>query len=287
MKRILILFSFLMIFLTSCRDSDSSLRIMTFNIRYDNPNDGENAWQHRKEMVVSMIRFHKADVIGLQESLKHQIDYMTTELPEYDWFGVGRDDGKISGEYTAIFYRKDRLDTLQTSTFWCSETPHSPGLGWDAACNRTVTWGKFLDKTTSNMFYLFNTHFDHQGETARIKSSILLLEKMKSISSDMATIVLGDFNSTPNSKPYKILTAESGEENNKKLYDTCFISKYNHHGPIGTFTGFDPSIVPDDPIDYIFAGIKCRILFHGTLSDTFDGHCPSDHMPVLAEIILK
>ena len=135
-----------------------SLRVMTFNIRLDSPNDGENIWDKRKDNFVSMIRFHKADIVGLQEAQKHQIDYVQQSLPEYSWFGIGRDDGKAAGEFTAIFYRKDRFDTLETTTFWCSVTPDHPGLGWDAAYQRITTYGKFKDNRTGKSFYLGNTH---------------------------------------------------------------------------------------------------------------------------------
>ena len=156
MKKYLKLFGSILclLFLINTDALPQSIRVMTFNIRLDIPNDGANAWNNRKDNFVSMIRFHKADIIGLQEAQKHQIDFISKSLPGYNWFGIGRDDGKQAGEFTAIFYRKERFDTVETSTFWCSETPDHPGLGWDAAYQRITTYGKFKDRSTEKTFYL-------------------------------------------------------------------------------------------------------------------------------------
>jgi hypothetical protein len=144
------------------------IRVMSFNIRLNTPADSANAWPHRKEMVASMMRFHRADLTGVQEALKDQMDDLTKLLPEFGWMGVGRDDGKEAGEYSAIFYLKDRFAVLEQNTFWLSESPEKPGsMGWDAACVRIVTWAKFKDKRMGKAFYHFNTHFDHIGEKAR------------------------------------------------------------------------------------------------------------------------
>ncbi len=264
---------------------ESSLRVMTFNIRYNEKNDSLNAWPNRKDQAASMIRFHKADIIGLQEALRGQIDDLVVRLPEFGWFGVGRDDGKDAGEFSAVFYRKDRLTLLADSTFWLSETPLKPELGWDAACKRVVTLGKFKDNKTGAKFFLFNTHFDHIGQVARRESARLLLYSVAKIAGDMPVLVTGDFNSTPDSEPYKILT--TGEQGNK-LIDSKTVSKFQHHGPTTTWSGFIAAWQPDgQPIDYIFIRNNVQVLLHGTLSDSFDGRFPSDHMPVLLECVLE
>jgi len=285
----MLIFSFISLFMSlKCSyDTSDNLRIMTFNIRYDNPEDGADAWQYRKDYVVSMIRFHRADVVGLQEALKHQVDYLSENLPEYNWFGVGRDDGKTAGEFMAVFYRKGRLDSLRTSTFWLSETPEKPGLGWDAVCNRVVTWGRFKDKSNGNVFYLFNTHFDHRGEIARAESAHLLLDRVTQISGNHPLVITGDFNATPDSKPYQILTTSYERQQRKKIVDSRFTSRFGHHGPDGTFNGFNLNALREEPIDYIFVDENIDVIFHGTLSDTFNGHYPSDHLPVLVEVIFK
>lgn len=286
--KLLYYFLIIILFVGSCaNDTGHPLRVMTFNIRYDNPEDGENAWVHRRDHVVSMIRFHKADVVGLQEALAGQLDYLASRLPEFNWLGVGRDDGNREGEFTAIFYRKDRLTSTRDSTFWCSETPGRPGLGWDAACNRTVTWAAFVDRHTKRAFYVFNTHFDHRGVKAREESARLLLRKIPTIAENAPVIVTGDFNCIPGSEPYKIVTGRPVQKGMRQLVDARHISENGHHGPHGTFTDFNVHAVPKEPIDFIFVSRDWDVVSHATLSDTFDGRLPSDHMPVLAEIIIR
>ncbi len=264
--------------------SAQALRVMTYNIRLDSPNDGENIWSNRKDHFVSMIKFHKADIVGLQEAQKHQIDYLQKQLPEYSWFGIGRDDGKNGGEFTAIFYRKERFDTLETSTFWCSQTPEHPGLGWDAAYQRITTYGKFKDKSTEKTFYLFNTHLDNEGKIARLESAKLIKRKMEKICGNLPVIFTGDFNSFPDSSPYKVITSTSDSSSSIQLFDSQYISQTKHHGPSGTFTGFNMNAKPLKPIDFIFVRKGISVLSHGTLSDSFDGFLPSDHYAVVADI---
>jgi len=276
---------FVFLFTSILFSDENSLRIMTFNVRVNVASDSSNAWPYRKDTAVSMIRFHKADIAGLQEALKEQVDDLAARLPEYGWFGIGRDDGKDAGEFMAVFYRTDRFDVLIDSTFWLSENPSTPGLSWDAACNRVVTLGKFKDKKTDKIFYLFNTHFDHKGQIARRESSKLLLKSINGIAGTSPVIVTGDFNSTPDSEHYKILTQG---DNGIKLIDSKNVSYYPHHGPTGTWTGFKTAYYPNrQPIDYIFIRNNVKVLLHGTLSDSFDGRFPTDHMPVLAEIIIE
>lgn len=262
---------------------------MSFNIRVNVQSDSLNAWPYRKEIAASMIRFYHADIIGIQEALFEQVEDLAERLPNYYWFGVGRDDGDDKGEFMAIFYLKKRFKVLNNSTFWLSQNPEIPGKGWDAVCNRIVTWGKFKDNRTGKIFYHFNTHFDHKGKIARKESAKLLLKYIKTIAGNSDVIVTGDFNSTPNSVPYKILTQDLEGERDLKLVDTKMVSYYPHQGPNGTFTGFKLSnlIDNDQPIDYIFINNKIKVLNHATLSDIFDGLFPSDHMPVLAEIIIE
>lgn len=287
-----VLISCLGLVLLSCshlNHSEKKIRVMTFNIRVNVPSDSLNAWPYRKEIAASMIRFHHADIIGIQEALYDQVKDLAERLPDYDWFGVGRDDGNKEGEFMAIFYLKRRFIVTNNSTFWLSENPGIPGKGWDAACNRIVTWGKFKDNNTAKTFFHFNTHFDHVGEIAREESAKLLLKYIKDIADDSDAIITGDFNSTPNSTIYKILTHNSEEEPELRLIDTRMISINPHHGPSSTFTGFKLSKLMEkgQPIDYIFITNNIKIFNHGTLSDTFDGLFPSDHMPVLAEIAIE
>ncbi len=258
------------------------LTVMSYNIRLDVASDSLNAWPHRKEKFVSMIRYYAPDIVGLQEAQRHQIAYLEKELPEYGWFGIGRDDGKEAGEFMAVFYRKDRLDTVKTSTFWCSPTPDRPGLGWDAMCNRVVTWGKFRDKRTKNVFFHFNTHLDHMGVTARKESARLIKSSVDDITKNEPAVITGDFNSVPSDEPYQTIVSGSSR---RTFEDSRTISQIPHHGPNGTFTGFNISSYSDEPIDYIFVTKGTTVLKHATLSDSFNGRFPSDHFAVIAEIL--
>jgi endonuclease/exonuclease/phosphatase family metal-dependent hydrolase len=266
--------------------SSTILKVMTFNIRYNNPDDGENAWPVRKDYVVEMVKKNNVDILGIQEGLKDQVDYLSKELNDYGRIGIGRDDGKEAGEYSAVFYKKDKFEKLESNTFWLSQTPGKSGLGWDGVCNRIVTWGKFKDKSTGEIFYVFNTHFDHIGKTARRNSALLIKEKIDSVCTSEPVIITGDFNSSIDSEPYKIIT--SAEGNNKYVFDdTKKISTSKHEGPEGTFTGFDLNKAPTGPIDFIFVSRGNKVNLHKTLSDKFKDHYPSDHFPVFTEIVLK
>jgi endonuclease/exonuclease/phosphatase family metal-dependent hydrolase len=267
---------------------EAALRVMTFNIRLNTPEDALNAWPHRKTYAASMIQFHRADLVGLQEVLRNQLDDLTQLLPDYGWFGVGRDDGKDAGEFSTIFYRKDRCKVLEQSTFWLAEKTDKPGKGWDANCYRVVTWGKFQDLKTGKVFYHFNTHFDHRGVIARRESAKLLLRRVAQFAGGFPVIVTGDFNSTPDSEPYQILTLGLPENPAGKLVDTESISLYPHHGPQGTVSGWNfDNMSKNNTIDYVFVKNNVKSLRHGTLSDNFDGRFPSDHMPVLAELKIE
>jgi endonuclease/exonuclease/phosphatase family metal-dependent hydrolase len=238
-------------------------------------------------MIVKLINTHKPDVIATQEALYHQIEYLGQNLPKYKWVGIGRDDGHRKGEFTAIFYNKDRLKILTDSSFWLSPTPAQPGIGWDAALNRTVTWAKFRDNFNGRQFFIFNTHFDHLGETARTESAKLLHRKIKEIDGDSPIIVIGDFNSIPKSETYRILTSPGKGTSSRKLFDSRKISQNTPSGPKGTFTGFDMTAIPEQPIDYVFVSEKITVFNYAVLADKFEEKYPSDHFPVLIEISIE
>ena len=265
--------------------SRKTINVMSFNIRYDNPEDKENIWKNRKEMVAATIRFHKTDLAGLQEALNHQVKDLATLLPEYGWFGVGRDDGREAGEFTPVFYRKDRFTVLHRSSFWLSESPGKPGKSWDAACPRIATWGKFEDTRTKNTLFFFNTHFDHVGETARIKSAELLLAKINETIGDHPVILTGDFNCTEKERPYKILT--SGKGRISAFSDVRYLTKYWPYGTTQTYNGFQNTILPDRRIDFIFVKNIDRVHRYGIISEKWDGRFVSDHNAVFAEIEMQ
>lgn len=264
--------------------AEKSLRVMSFNIRYNEPKDGVNAWANRKNKVAGVIRFHRADLIGVQEALLGQLNDLETFLPDFAWCGVGRTDGKSDGEFSAILYRKSRFKLLETSTFWLSETPEKAGsLGWDASYPRVVTWTKFFDKLSKTTFFHFNTHFDHRGERARAESAKLLLAQIEKFSGKSEFIVTGDFNARETTDVYKILTGKA-QNSRSKLIDARYASINEHFGGNSTFNEFK-ELVPEMKIDYVFVAAGVKVLEHAVLSDRWDGLWASDHLPVLAEIV--
>jgi len=267
-----VIFISIIMFTGTGKDNDRGIKVMTFNIRYDNPNDGENGWLNRRESLLRLIKLYKADIIGTQEVLKNQLDYIAGNLEGFGWTGIGRDDGKQAGEYSVIFFNRKKVEMLESDTFWCSETPGKPGLGWDAVCNRIVTWGKFRVKESGIEFYVFNTHFDHIGVTARLKSAELIMEKIKSICSGEPVIITGDFNSTPSDKPYEIITALYRQKIKYDFYDSKNISESPHKGLEGTFNGFKLAEPATGPIDYIFVSNGINVKTHENISDKFNDH---------------
>lgn len=260
------------------------LNVMSFNIRYSTAADSLNAWDYRKDFAASQVAFHDVDLLGIQEALASQVRDLQDRLKSHAYVGVGRDDGKEKGEFSAIFYNKDRLELLKSETFWLSETPAVAGSkSWDAAITRVVTWARFRDKQTKKEFYHFNTHFDHIGREARRRSATLLLEKINEIAGKMPVVVTGDFNARPQDEPIRVLT---NAENPMRLTDSKELSETPHYGPGGTFTGFRSKEMDSLPIDYVFVKNQVKVKKHATLSQSIDGRYSSDHYPVFAQIFL-
>jgi endonuclease/exonuclease/phosphatase family metal-dependent hydrolase len=250
--------------------------IITYNIRYNNPGDGINAWPLRKDKVSGLLKFHKADIFNVQEALPEQMDDLAAQFPDFEHVGVGRDDGKREGEHMGIFYRKSRFEKITDGMFWLSETPTKPGFGWDAVCNRTVTWIKLKDKLTRKTFFVFDTHFDHRGVKAREESAKLVLKSIKEINKENHPLILtGDLNLIKTSVPVQFILKELNDAKDK--------SQTPPYGPEGTSGGFDVKLTAKT-IDYIFVNNGVSVLRHGVLSDSFGLFYPSDHLPVLAEV---
>jgi endonuclease/exonuclease/phosphatase family metal-dependent hydrolase len=281
---LLILFSWIDVPTSNAQSRNSAgLRVMSFNIRYDEPRDGVNAWANRKEKVAGVIRFHKADIVGVQEALISQLRDLERLLPDLGWCGVGRTDGKEAGEYSAILYRRARFQVLQCETFWLSETPDKPGsMGWDAAYPRVVTWARFRDRVSKKTFYHFNTHFDHRGDNARTQSASLILRRIGELAGRLPFVLTGDLNVREDSAAYKTLKEGSATT---RLADARYASSSGHFGGDSTFSGFK-ELQPGNKIDYIFVRDGIRVLEHASLSDQWNGLWASDHLPVLAEIVL-
>lgn len=268
-----------------CKESFAqTINAMSFNIRLNTSSDGINAWPNRSSKVSSQILFHEVDFVGLQEVLHNQIVDLQKDLPQYAYVGVGRDDGETKGEYSAVFYKKDRLSPIQSNTVWLSTTPTVPGSkGWDANIPRVVTWVLFKDLKSEKEFYVFNTHFDHQGKEARKESALYVLKLVDSIAGNHPVIITGDFNARPNDEPIQILTDLS---NKKHLKNSQALSEKPHYGPTGTFNGWQSKEVDDEPIDYIFIKNNVRVLQHAILSQTWGGLFSSDHFPVFIKLML-
>ncbi len=269
------------------RDSgEMSLVAMTYNIRYASWADWQHSWESRKDMVASTIRFHEADIIGMQEAFPRQVKDLEGMLPDHDWFGVGREDGRNLGEFNPIFFRKNRFEIIEQDTFWLSETPEIPGIkGWDANNTRIVTWGKFMDWSTGEELFVFNTHFDHIGDQARLKSAELLLARIEDIVHGVPLIVTGDFNCTKDDPPYQVLVSGHGQASG--IFDAKPLSLSGHYGSTRTFNGYSDDSSPGNPIDYIFVRNIVKVLRHGVIAEKWDGRFSSDHYPVLAEIGYK
>ena len=258
------------------------LQVMTFNIRLNVASDSLNAWPYRRDNLASQVLFHDVELLGVQEALHNQMVDLKERLPQFRYVGVGRDDGKEKGEYSAIFYDTTRLQALQSGTFWLSLTPEVAGSkSWDAAITRIVTWARFRDRKKGKIFYAFNTHFDHLGKEARRESAKLLLQKVAAISGKTPAIITGDFNATPADEPIRVVTDKT---NPLHLTDAKELSATPHYGPTGTFTGFAAKERDDQPIDYIFLKGPWKVQKHATLSQSWGGRFASDHFSVLATL---
>lgn len=264
------------------------VRIMSFNIRWDDQSKCENAWESRKECVSSIIRFHRADLIGLQEPIYEQILDLQKDLPEYHWYGIGLEDGRLKGHFDPILYKKNRFDLLDSGSFFLSTTPDIPSIGWDAMFKRGVTWLKLKDLFTDKVFYFFNTHFDYHGSIAREKSAFLLRQKIAEISTDFHFLVVGDFNLFPKLGGKKIHNLLTMDQNLfRKMRDAQNVSETPHHGPTGSWSGFKEPGQPGIKPDCILVGPDARVMSHAILPDTFDyNRFPSDHLPIVSDIVL-
>ncbi len=278
-KSLLILIAFLFVMKINVIAQPLQLNLMTFNVRNDNPEDSLNNWKYRKDFAASMIRFYDIDVLGTQEVLNNQLNDLLSALPQYTYAGVGRLDGKKAGEYSAIFYKKDKFDLLDSGNFWLSENPSAAGVkGWDAACERIVTWVILKEKKTEKKFAFINTHFDHVGKIARRESAKLLLSRVDEIAKGLPLFVSGDFNSTPQSEVVTMLT---DKKRTNHLIDSRSIAPFIY-GPAWTNHSFGKD--PMDKrqiIDYIFVNNKVKVEAEAVIAERLNNLYLSDHNPVL------
>lgn len=280
-----LLYVLLAFLLVSCNKEPIELNIMSYNIRYDNPEDSLNSWQYRKDVASKIVEQNKIDILGTQEVLHNQLVDMKERLPEYNAVGVGRQDGKEKGEYSALFYNKNRFEEVQSGYFWLSQTPEVAGSrGWDGACERIATWVILKDKKTKREIFAINTHLDHVGKVARQEGVSLLLSKIGDLSNGLPVIMTGDFNSTPTSDVVKHVTDTSNPNhliNSKDIAETVT-------GTNWTFHDFDNLPLDNrEFIDYIFVSKNIDVKEFDVLDEKLDNVFLSDHTPIMAKISIK
>ena len=275
MKRLIYLLA--AVAFTAC-GSATSLSVMTFNMRYDNPEDGQNNWRFRRERIAGVIKAQEIDVLGTQELLSNQFNDLSGLLTGYQGVGVGRLDGAESGEYCAVFFRKDRFTLLDSGTFWLSETPEVVGsLGWDGACERIATWVVLRDRDGRELFFI-DTHLDHVGQVARDEGVSLLMKRIETLSGGRPVILTGDCNSEPGS------SGGAHVQKDGVLRDAKAIAQ-QRSGTDWSFSDFGQIPEAERPLlDYIFVSGDIEALRYEVLPDTFDGGYVSDHAPVMAVV---
>ena len=294
------------LFALAAMQLSAQMLVGSYNIRYKNDGDSikGNAWGKRCQVICDQVNFMSPDIFGTQEVLHGQLLDMRDRLDGYDYIGVGRDDGKTGGEYEAIFYKTDRLRILDQGNFWLSETPDRPGLGWDAACVRICTWGKFTRQNATNdeAFYFFNLHMDHVGVVARREAAKLIVTKIREIAQGAPVIVTGDFNVDQKDEIYRTFT-DSG------LLKDSFMAARLRFAENGTFNSFDADLYTDSRIDHVFVSPSIQVDSYGVLTNGYwvpneqteeklKGHdapqeisfskysrrLPSDHYPVFVRL---
>lgn len=279
------------------------LYVATYNIRNHNSSDESkgNMWSNRCRVITEQINFEHPDVFGTQELLYHQLNDMLDMLDDYDYIGIGRDDGKTGGEFSAIFFDKNKIALEEEGNFWLSETPDRPGLGWDAACIRICTWGRFRDLSNDSTFYFFNLHTDHVGVEARRESAKLVVDKIKEIAGSAPVILTGDFNVDQYDETFTIFT-QSG------ILKDSFENARLRFAENGTFNSFDPNLHSSSRIDHVFVSPSWIVDRYGVLTNSywtpvedtksrkgndapqqisfkaFDHRLPSDHYPVMVHL---
>jgi endonuclease/exonuclease/phosphatase family metal-dependent hydrolase len=259
-----------------------SLKLMSYNIRcgFCEAEGTPQYWPERKFLLAHLIQTQQPDLIGLQEAELFQVHDLIAMLPQYLWFGEGRDDGKAKGESTAVLYRKDKLQLLSAKTLWLSETPEKISKGWDANLNRTFTKTQFKALKSGQSFYFFNTHFDHMGQQAQLQSALLLKAEVETLPENGKVLLTGDFNVEPSSEPYKALS--------KSLNDSALVAKQKLSKNAGTFNGFgrEPNS-PSQTIDFIFVSSNLQVTSYQVDNRRYNGLYPSDHEALVAVVELN
>lgn len=281
--------------MSGCRKGFADTDIISLNIRYDNSADGVNAWPFRKELLLSFLKDEAPALIGLQEVLWHQFEYIDSSLAGYGSLSAGRNDGLRSGEMSPIFYREDIFvgGSGGSGTFWLSPTPDIAGsIGWGAVLPRIVTWSSLTVKSTGEEIFFFNTHFSHMSDSARLMGAGVMMQQVERIAGEARYIIAGDFNMKPGSPPWNVISERGAE-------DSYFISEESPSGERSTFNGFSDAAVTDTlsgrsgdlageatRIDYVFVSPGTEVLRHRTERVIKEGVFISDHWPVIVTLKL-
>lgn len=270
---------FVLLLMSTAMAHAQTYKVMTYNIRLDTPVDSVNQWPKRTGKVYALIKKYDPDMLGVQEAIHHQLMGIVDNLTDYAYVGVGRDDGKTKGEYSALLYKKDKFDVIDQNTFWLSETPDVPGSkSWDAAITRVASWAILKDKKTKAEFLVINTHFDHMGKEARKNSAALLKQKAVTLNKKkLPVIITGDFNCTREEAPYSEMMDPKG----LSVIDAA------PKEPPGTFCGFKVGAMKCRPIDYIFYTQPWKASDYTVIEDNDGTYYPSDHLPVIVTLKLK
>jgi endonuclease/exonuclease/phosphatase family metal-dependent hydrolase len=268
-------------------ESENAVRVMTFNIRYGTANDGENRWDLRKDFVVETIEAFDPDLLGTQETVLFQRQYLEEKLEGYEAWGVGREDGKEAGEQTTLFYKSRRFERTDGGHFWLSETPDEPGSkSWDSSLPRIASWVKLKDRERSKAKPLLfvNTHFDHRGAEARLQSAKLIREQIAKLGEGCRVIVTGDFNAGEGSPPYVALFgAVEGEASSVR--DAYRLVHPEKRDDEGSFSGFVAGAKQGARIDWIGASREFAVQSATIDRTEREGRTPSDHFPVTAVLV--
>lgn len=302
-----LIYTMLLVLSTALTMQAQSYVFATYNVRNANRGDSiaGNGWGQRYPYIALQIQFNGFDIFGTQEAKHHQLEDLKKAMPKYDYIGIGRDDGKLAGEFSAIFYRTDKFEVLEHGDFWLSTETTFPNKGWDAALPRICTWGKFRDKRTGFTFLFYNLHMDHVGVKARAESAKLILKKMKEFPTELPTILTGDFNVDQNNESYTLLDQSGIMRDSYQIADL-------RYAPNGTFNGFHPDRKTDSRIDHLFVTKEFSVQRYGILTDTYRSEAPekpqaeqngnfpkevsmtkyiartpSDHFPVMIQVEVK
>ncbi|PSQ26047.1 endonuclease [Halobacteriales archaeon QS_9_67_15] len=261
-----------------------ALRVLTYNVRRDVASDGEFDWAARRDAVAGTLRFHRPDVVGLQEPLEHQFQDVREALPEYEWVGKSRSREEGAGEFCPVGYRRNRFECVGADTVWLSQTPDEPGsTGWDGAYPRIATWARLTDRRSGGSLLALNTHLDHEGPQARREGARVIRDRVDSLREGAPAVVAGDLNCLAGEDPHRVLAG--ADDGDSPLTDAREASAHPPHGPSTTRTNFE-SLLPDRQIDHVFVA-DCDVEGYGVAADVVDdGWFPSDHLPVVVDLEL-